>query len=68
MEELVMIPATPGGSGIAEASFLGLNCDYMPAGLALAIVLLWRLLNFYLYIGIGALVLPTWLARVRTKD
>jgi glycosyltransferase 2 family protein len=64
---IVMIPATPGGSGIAEASFLGMNCEFMPASMALIIVLLWRLLNFYIYLAIGAIVLPSWLSRVRSS-
>lgn len=61
---IVMIPTTPGGSGIMEVSFIALNCDYLPAGLAPAVAIIWRLFNFYLYLGIGAIVLPRWIARV----
>jgi uncharacterized membrane protein YbhN (UPF0104 family) len=60
---IVMIPATPGGSGIMELSFIALNCDFLPAGLAPAVAIIWRLFNFYLYLGIGAIVLPRWIAR-----
>ena len=61
---IIFIPATPGGSGISELSFMALNCDYLPAGLAATVAIVWRLFNFYLYLGIGAFVLPRWVARV----
>ena len=61
---IVMIPATPGGSGIAELSFMAMNCEYLPAGLASSVAVVWRIYNFYLYLAIGAIVLPRWLARV----
>jgi uncharacterized membrane protein YbhN (UPF0104 family) len=67
MRVIMMIPATPGGSGIAELSFMALNCDYLPAGLSSAVAIIWRLFNFYLYLGIGAIVLPRWIARVNRK-
>jgi uncharacterized protein (TIRG00374 family) len=61
---IIFIPATPGASGISELSFMALNCDYLPAGLAATVAIVWRLFNFYLYLGIGAIVLPRWIARV----
>jgi len=64
---IIFIPATPGGSGISELAFMALNCDYLPAGLSPAVVIIWRLFNFYLYLGIGAFVLPRWIARVNRK-
>ncbi|MCW3127741.1 MAG: hypothetical protein JWO03_3399 [Bacteroidetes bacterium] len=64
---IVMIPTTPGGSGIMEVSFIALNCDFLPVGLAPAVAIIWRLFNFYLYLGIGAIVLPRWIARVNKK-
>jgi uncharacterized protein (TIRG00374 family) len=65
---IIFVPATPGGSGIAELSFMALNCDYLPAGLASAVAIVWRLFNFYLYLGIGAIVLPRWVARVNRQN
>ena len=61
---IIMIPSTPGGSGVAELSFMAMNCDYLPAGLSSAVAIIWRLFNFYLYLGIGVIVLPKWIARV----
>jgi uncharacterized membrane protein YbhN (UPF0104 family) len=65
MRVIMMIPATPGGSGVAELSFMAMNCDYLPAGLTSAVAVVWRLFNFYLYLAIGAIVLPRWVARVK---
>jgi uncharacterized membrane protein YbhN (UPF0104 family) len=61
---IVMIPATPGASGLAELSFMALNCEFVKEGISPLIALIWRGLNFYIYIIIGILVLPGWLARV----
>jgi len=68
MRVIIMIPATPGGSGVAELSFMAMNCDYLPAGLVSAVAIVWRLFNFYLYLGIGAIVLPRWIARVNKRS
>lgn len=64
---IVMIPATPGGSGIAELSFMALNCDFIKEGLAPFVTLVWRGFNFYFYILAGVIILPKWLARVSRK-
>lgn len=62
------IPATPGASGVAEVSFIALNCDWMPTGLAAAIALLWRIYSYYLYLIIGMLVLPKWAKQIAVKN
>lgn len=61
---IVIIPATPGGSGIAELSFMALNCEFIKDGLAPIVTLIWRGFNFYFYIIVGIVILPKWLARV----
>jgi glycosyltransferase 2 family protein len=68
MRVIIMIPATPGGSGVAELSFIAMNCDYLPEGLASAVAIIWRLFNFYLYLAIGAVVLPRWIVRVNRNN
>ncbi|MBS1618139.1 MAG: flippase-like domain-containing protein [Bacteroidetes bacterium] len=65
---ITFIPTTPGGSGVSELGFIALNCDYLPAGLTTAVAIIWRLLNFYLYLGIGAIVLPRWIVRVNRAN
>jgi uncharacterized protein (TIRG00374 family) len=58
---IVMIPSTPGGSGIAELSFMALNCEFIKEGLSPLVALIWRGFNFYLYILLGVFILPNWL-------
>lgn len=58
------IPSTPGASGVAELSFIALNCEFMPAGLSTAIALVWRLYSYYLYILLGLIVLPKWAKQI----
>ncbi len=60
----LLIPSTPGASGLAELSFIALNCEFMPGGLSAAIATVWRLFSYYNYIIAGILVLPKWLKRV----
>lgn len=61
---ILLISPTPGGSGVAEYIFSDFLGDFIPLGLAAALALLWRLLSYYPYIIIGALVLPNWVRRV----
>lgn len=58
------IPSTPGASGVAELSFVALNCEFMPEGLSTAIALVWRLYSYYLYILLGIIVLPKWAKQI----
>ena len=60
----ISIPSTPGASGVAEISFMALNCEFMPVGLAAAIALLWRVFSYYLYLVIGMLLLPKWAKQI----
>ncbi|TDG95161.1 lysylphosphatidylglycerol synthase transmembrane domain-containing protein [Cardinium endosymbiont of Culicoides punctatus] len=66
MWAIMLIPISPGGSGIAEVLFqqffettLG---DY-----TLVIAVLWRMCTFYIYLTLGILFLPRWIHRVFTK-
>jgi uncharacterized protein (TIRG00374 family) len=58
------IPATPGASGVAELSFIALNCEFMPVGLSAAIALVWRIYSYYLYLLLGLIVLPRWAKQI----
>lgn len=62
------IPATPGASGVAEVSFMALHCDLMPAGLGVAIALLWRMYSYYLYLILGMIVLPKWAKQMAAEN
>ncbi|MFN3939549.1 MAG: lysylphosphatidylglycerol synthase domain-containing protein, partial [Chitinophagales bacterium] len=61
---LMLIPATPGGTGIAEISFSALMCDYTSPALAPIMALLWRIISFYPYLILGIAILPRWIRRV----
>jgi len=64
---ILLISPTPGGSGIAEFVFSDFLGDFIPVGLTVALALLWRIISYYPYIFIGAIVLPNWLKRVFGK-
>lgn len=57
----LVIPSTPGASGVAEMAFMAMNCEFMPEGLSAAITTIWRLYSYYIYLVIGALLLRVWL-------
>jgi len=53
---------TPGSAGVAEILFHSFVSDYIPNTTNASVVaILWRLLTYYLYILIGALVIPAWI-------
>ncbi len=61
---VLLISPTPGASGAAEFAFVGFMRDLLPAGALLVVVaLLWRVLTYYLYLFVGAVVLPRWVRR-----
>jgi uncharacterized membrane protein YbhN (UPF0104 family) len=61
---LMIISITPGGSGLTELIFQKYLSVLIPvAGLAPVIVLLWRLLSYYNYLFIGALLVPRWIKK-----
>ncbi len=61
---ILLISPTPGGTGIAEFVFSGFLKDFIPIGLAGLLAVLWRIISYYPYLFIGALVLPNWIKRV----
>ena len=61
---LMLIPLTPGASGISEFLFTGIMGDITQSGgLILVITLLWRFLSYYPYLFVGLIVLPGWIRR-----
>ncbi len=65
---ILLISPTPGGSGIAEIIFSDFLGDILPnLSWAIPMALLWRLISYYPYLFIGAIVLPRWLKRVFQK-
>ncbi|MBS4060830.1 MAG: flippase-like domain-containing protein [Bacteroidetes bacterium] len=62
---ILLVSPTPGGSGVAELVFSDFLGDLLPNAVwAVPLALLWRLLSYYPYLFIGAVVLPGWVKRV----
>ena len=62
---IMMISPTPGGSGLAEISFSAFLSDFIHGDLliVITIAILWRILSYYPYLFIGAIIFPHWLKR-----
>ena len=63
---IMLISPTPGSTGVAEIAFSGFLKDFIPIGLAGALALLWRLVSYYPYLFIGAIILPRWIKRTHS--
>jgi glycosyltransferase 2 family protein len=63
MSNMLLLSPTPGGSGVAELIFKVYLSDFIPGGQAVGIILslLWRLISYYPYLVIGAILFPWWL-------
>ncbi|TVR74307.1 MAG: UPF0104 family protein [Marinilabiliales bacterium] len=59
---MMLVSPTPGGSGFAEFVFSRYLGDFIPVGFAVVMALIWRLVSYYPYLFIGAVMLPRWLA------
>ncbi len=58
---IILFSPTPGGSGIAEFMFNDFLGEFIPHGLSAGLGLLWRLISYYPYLFIGAIILPRWI-------
>lgn len=59
---VLMVSPTPGGSGLSEWLFSEYYADLIPtAGLALILAIFWRVISYYVYLCIGAVIVPGWL-------
>lgn len=58
---VLMVSPTPGGSGLSEWLFTEYYGNLIPtAGLALIMAICWRLISYYVYLAIGAIIVPSW--------
>jgi len=65
---LLLVTPTPGGSGLAEIFFSDFLGDFIPnQNWVVPMALLWRLITYYPYLFIGAIILPRWVNRVFRK-
>lgn len=61
---VMVVSPTPGGSGFSELIFKQYLSEFIPIAAAVPlIILLWRLLTYYNYLFVGALILPRWVKR-----
>lgn len=64
---MMLVMPTPGGSGFAEAIFSEYMAEFIPVGFVVVMALLWRLVTYYPYLFIGAVVVPRWVRKVLSK-
>jgi len=65
---VLLISPTPGGSGVAEFIFTDFLGDIIPnLAWSVPLALIWRLISYYPYLFIGAVILPGWIKKVYRK-
>lgn len=66
---VMVISPTPGGSGFSEFIFGEYLGEFIPLKVMKpVIILLWRLLTYYNYLFVGALILPRWVKKSFWKN
>lgn len=69
---VLMISPTPGAAGVSEWLFATYYGDMIhSAGLALIIALFWRIISYYVYLIVGACIMPGWIRQgieIHEKD
>lgn len=61
---VLMVSPTPGGAGLSEWIFSQYYGDLVPsAGMVLILAIFWRIISYYLYLVIGAIIVPGWLGK-----
>ena len=64
---ILLVAITPGGAGIAEGAFPTFFGKFIgTATMTSFLVFLYRIVTFYLYLALGTVFLPRWVARVFT--
>lgn len=59
---LLLASPTPGASGISEWVFSNYYGDLVPGmGMALLMAIIWRIYSYYIFLGIGSAILPSWM-------
>lgn len=64
MHIITSVSPTPGSSGVAEYLFGGFYTEYVSSGIATLLALVWRVITYYCYLLIGAIIIPVWIAEV----
>jgi len=61
---VLLVAVTPGGAGIVEGTFNVFFQDFITPSLLVLILLFYRVATYYLYLVLGSVFLPRWVARV----
>lgn len=65
---VMVISPTPGGSGFSEFIFKEYLSEFIPlVGVVPLMILLWRLLTYYNYLFVGAIIVPRWVKKSFSK-
>ena len=64
---MMAVSPTPGGAGLAELLFGSLLTDFVPPSVSLIIAMIWRTMAYYIFLLIGAIVIPHWLGTIIKK-
>ena len=77
MYVIMAVMPSPGGAGVAEYAFKTFHFDYVPTeetGITLAGTLmvimatLWRSFTYYVYLLVGAIVVPNWVNKIIQRN
>lgn len=63
---VMTVSPTPGGSGVSEFMFSEYYSDFFDvAGMALVVAFVWRIITYYMYLVIGACIIPGWVKKLK---
>ena len=66
---IMALSPSPGGAGIAEGLFYPFLHDFISnLEIAIIIALIWRLMSYYAYLALGAVIVPNWIRKVFIKN
>ncbi|MBU0765824.1 MAG: flippase-like domain-containing protein [Bacteroidetes bacterium] len=66
---MMLVMPTPGGSGFAEAVFKEYMAEFIRVeGFGSMMAFLWRLVTYYPYLVIGAIIVPRWVKRILGRE
>lgn len=61
---VMIVSPTPGGSGVSEFAFREYFNDLsLGAGPILVIIVIWRVISYYMYLLVGVIVIPRWIKK-----
>lgn len=77
MYVIMAVMPSPGGAGVAEYAFKTFHFDYIPteatniaaAGTLMVIMAtIWRSFTYYVYLFVGAIVVPNWVSKIIKRN